>query len=133
MASDRLWINRDKIIILDSSAILMLFEFSINLEDELIRLIGKNKIVIPKQIIEELKILSAIGNGKKRKIAKPALDLVKKYEIINSEGKGDDSVLFLAKKFKGIVVTNDRELKNRLKKIGLHSIFLRGKQKLVLE
>ena len=36
MASNRLWDNRDgKIVILDSSAIMMCFEFSIDLENEL--------------------------------------------------------------------------------------------------
>ena len=133
MASDRLWGNRDTKVILDSSGIMMLFEFSIDLEDELTRLLGKFQILVPKPILEELRFLSEQGKGRKRTIAKPALDLIKRYEIADADGTGDDSVLFLAKKLNGIVVTNDRDLRNRLKKAGLHTIFLRGKQKLVLE
>ena len=46
MASDRLWGNPDKKVILDSNAILMLFEFSIDLRSELTRLLGKYEVII---------------------------------------------------------------------------------------
>ena len=134
MASDRLWPNRnEKRVILDSSAILMLFEYSVNLEDEIAHLIGKFKIVIPSPIVNELKFLSESGDGKKRQKAKAALGLVKRYEIVDTEGSGDDSILNLAKKINGIVVTNDKELRRRIKDLSLRVIFLRGKKKLVLE
>jgi rRNA-processing protein FCF1 len=134
MASDRIWEDpKEKIVILDSSALMMPFEYSVNLEDELTRLIGKFSILIPKPIFEELIYLSKIGKGRKKRLAKSALVLIKNYNIIDSEGKGDDSVLFLAKKFQGIVVTNDRDLRNRIKKLSLQTIYLRGKKKLFLE
>ena len=66
MASDWVRGNRDIIIILDSNAIIMLFEFSINLEDQLTDLLGKYKIIIPRSVYNELKFLSESGNGKKR-------------------------------------------------------------------
>ncbi len=134
MASDRLRRDRDgKIVILDSSAVMMLFEFSINLEDELTRLLGRFQILIPSPILKELKFLSEHGKGKKRLIAKPALELIKKYEIIGENGAADDSVLLLAQKFNGIVVTNDRDLRKRVKEASLHNIYLRGKSRLTLE
>lgn len=134
MASNRLWRNpKEKTVILDSSSIMMPFEYSINLEDELTRLLGKSIILIPKPIVDELIFLSKNGKGRKKLLAKPALELIKNYKIVDSEGKGDDSVLFLAKKLNAIVVTNDRELRNRLKKESLQTIFLRGKKRLVLE
>ena len=134
MASDRLWPDRnEKIVILDSSAILMLFEFSIDLEDELTHLLGKYKIILPRPIVEELKYLSNSGNGKKRQNAKAALELIKRYQIVDAEGSGDDSIINLAKKINGIVVTNDRELRGRIKDLSLKVIYLRGKKKLVLE
>ena len=134
MASDRLRGNRDgKIIILDSSAVMMLFEFSIDLEDELTRLIGKHRILLPSPIIEELRFLSENGKGKKRQNAKAALDLIKRYETVEEQGAGDDSVLFLAQRLKGIVLTNDRELRKRAKQASLKTIYLRGKNRLALE
>jgi rRNA-processing protein FCF1 len=134
MASDRLWRNpKERRVILDSSSIMMLFEHSIDLEDELTRLLGKVEIVIPKPIVEELNYLSENGKGRKKRLAKPALELIKDYKVIDSEGKGDDSVLNLAKKLKAVVVTNDKELRNRIKQESLKSIYLRGKKRLVLD
>ena len=134
MASNRLREDRNgKTVILDSSAVMMLFEFSIGLEDELTRLLGKFHIIVPSPIVEELKLLSEKGKGKKKLIAKPSLELIKKYEIVNAEGNGDDAVLMLAKKFNGIVITNDRELRKRVKESSLQTIYLRGKSRLVLE
>ena len=94
MASDRLRQYRtEKRVILDSNSILMLFEFSIDLENELTQLVGKFKIIIPSPIVEELKFLSNSGDGKKRQNAKAALQLIKNYEIVNIQGPGDDAVL----------------------------------------
>jgi len=134
MASDRLRRDRDeKIVILDSSSILMLFEYSIDLDDELTRLLGKFRVLIPRPILNELIFLSKQGKGKKKLIAKPALELIKKYKISEAEGVGDDSVLFLARKHNGVVVTNDRDLRKRAKEIHLKTIYLREKSKLILE
>ena len=134
MASNRLWRDpKGKIVILDSSSILMLFEFSIDLEDELTHLLGKFHILIPRPIYDELLFLSKHKKGKKNLNAKSALDLVKKYEISEADGGGDDSVLFLAKKHNGIVVTNDKDLRRRAKEINLKTIYLREKSKLVLD
>jgi len=134
MASNRLREDRNgKTVILDSSAVMMLFEFSIDLEDELTRLLGKFRIIVPSPIVEELKLLSEKGKGKKKLIAKPSLELIKKYEIVDEGGNGDDAVLMLAKKLNGIVITNDRELRKRVKESSLQTIYLRGKSRLVLD
>ena len=133
MASDWLRQDRDTIILLDSNAVMMLFEFSVDLEGELTRLFGKFKIIIPKPIINELKFLSEHGKGRKKHIAKPALKLIEKYDIIDACGKGDQVVLDLAKKLNCIVLTNDKKLRSKLKKLSLHDVYLRGKSKLVLE
>ena len=135
MASNRLWGDRkEKIVILDTSAILTPFEFSINLEQEIQKLIGSFYIVVPKQIEQELVTFSKHKEGKKSQMAKAALQLIKNYEIIYSdEKKADDAILQLAKETNAIVVTNDRELRKRLKKIQISVIFLRARKKFVLE
>ena len=80
MASNRIREDRkEKLVLLDCNAIMMLFEFSINLEDELQRLIGFYKIKIPISVQKELNILAEKGKNKQKKIAKPALKLIKKY------------------------------------------------------
>ena len=136
MALNRLRRNREgKIVILDSSAIMMSFEFSIDLEDELTRLLGKYQIIIPKPIVDELEFLAKHGRGKKKSIAKPALDFVKRYDIseLNTSEKGDDVVIHFAQELSGIVVTNDRELIRRLRELLIKVIYLRGKKRLVFE
>ena len=136
MASDRLWGNRDnKIVILDSSALMMLFEFSIDLEKELTRILGNYHIVVPQGIINELEFLIKNGSGKRQRIAKPALKLAKNYDVVknNEDEMGDDSILTLARKTGGMVLTNDKELKKKLKEIPVHVIFLRSKKKLDIE
>jgi len=134
MASDRL--RRDsasKIVVFDSSAVLMLFEYSINLEQELTRLIGLYKIVVPSAIVKELTVLSENGSGKKKQLAKPALKLIEQYEIIDDESlSADDAVLNIAKKLDGIILSNDKELKKRAKKEKIKTIFLRNKNYLSL-
>jgi len=134
MASNRTWDNRtEKVVILDSNAIMMLFEFNINLDEELKRLLGKYKIIIPKTIYNELKFLSEKGKENKRLKAKPALDLIKNFCLVDADGKPDDSLILLAKKYNGIIVTNDKKLRKDIKNNSLKAIYLRNKSKLVLE
>jgi rRNA-processing protein FCF1 len=129
------WIRGDKIrktVILDSSAILMFFEFSVDWEKELDSLLGSYHIVIPTAVIQELKVLAA--SQKRLKKAAAALKLIEKYETIDEDARyADDALLKIAEKIKGIVVTNDTVLRQRLKKQGNSVIFLRGKKKLFLD
>ena len=135
MASDRLWGNRgEKTVILDSSAIMMLFEFSIDLEKEIAMLLGSYHIIVPTSIVKELEFLSKNGIGKKKMKAKASLKFIENFETIDTGDKdGDESIIESAKKTSGVVVTNDIELKNRLKRISIPVIFLRAKKKLVME
>jgi rRNA-processing protein FCF1 len=137
MASNRLRGNRDyQIVLLDTNAIFMLFEFSINLENEILNLIGKSNIMIPKPIFDEIELIANIGKDNKKKIAKSSLKLIKnKYKIIdlNINKKGDDALIDYAKELSSIVVTNDNELKKRLRHQSIPVIYLRGKQRLYLD
>ena len=137
MAFNRLWRNRNiKLVILDTSAILMCFEFSIDLDSQILDLLGKCKIKIPKPIYDEINILSNHAKGIKKIKAKAALKLIKKYKIISKDEiveSGDDAIIQYAKNLSAYVVTNDKNLRKRLKNELIPVIFLRGKQKLFLE
>jgi len=133
MAFDWLRQYKNTIVLLDTNAIMMLFEFSINLEEELTRLFGKFKIIIPDTVIDELTYLSEHGNGRKKLIAKPALKLIENYDIIKANKKGDQAILDLAKKLNCVVLTNDKKLREKIKKLSLHTVYLRNKSKLVLD
>ncbi len=133
MASDR--IRGDKIrktVILDSSAILMFFEFSVDWENELKSLVGAYHLIVPTAVVKELQMLASRGAGQKKAVA--ALKLIGKYETIDEDSPyADEALLKIALKTKGIVVTNDTVLRHRLKEQGNSVIFLRGKKKLVLD
>ena len=135
MAFNRLWGDRiHHIVILDSSAILMMFEFSFDFEDELTRLLGAHHIVVPSAIIQELQVLSKQGEGKKHRNAAAALKLIIKYDVVETkEQDGDNAVVAVAQSTKGVAVTNDIALRRKLKALSIPVIFLRGKKKLALE
>lgn len=113
-------------VILDTNALLMQFEFKIDLEGELFRILGAYEILIPSAVLNELKKI-------KDKHAMPALKLAEGYRVIVSEKKGDESILSLAKEIDAVVVTNDRDLRKRLKENGLRAIYLRQKSYLAMD
>jgi rRNA-processing protein FCF1 len=133
MAFDRIWGDKiHKTVILDSNAILMFFEFSIDWETELDRLLGGYHPVVPTAVVQELQILATRGEGHKKAAA--ALKLIGKYDTIDQEADTvDEALLKIAEKTQGIVVTNDIELRKQLKNRGFSVIYLRGKKKLVLD
>ncbi|MDI6916951.1 MAG: twitching motility protein PilT [Thermoplasmatales archaeon] len=114
------------IVILDSNALLMVFQFKVNMESELTRLLGKYEIVVPSTVKKELKSL-------RNKYAKSALSFSERYRTINAKGSPDDSILELAEKEKGVVLTNDKILKKRLREKNIPVVFLRSKNHLEIE
>jgi len=133
MAFDR--VRGDKIrktVILDSSAILMFFEFSVDWKKELDRLLDSYNLVVPTAVVQELQILATRSSGQKKATA--ALKLIAQYDTVDQEADTvDEALIKLAEKTHGYVVTNDTELRNQLRKRGFPVIFLRGKKKLILD
>jgi len=113
----------------------MLFEFSIDLEKELDRLLGAYHIIIPRAVADELRVLSQNGRGKQKRNATTALTLIQKYKIcdVGTGSTADDVIVSAADGLSATVVTNDIELKKRLKKKNNCVVFLRGKSHLVLD
>ena len=56
-----------RFVILDTSAIFMVFEYSIDVEQELTRLLGVYNIIIPSAVVDEINILLIEGSGKQKK------------------------------------------------------------------
>ena len=110
--------NKKRKVILDTNALLSQFRFNVDLEKELNRLLGAYEIIIPSSVLLELE------NVQDRYV-RAAQKFAKRYPIISTELAGDDSIISLAVELKAIVVTNDKELRKRLKKQGITVIFLR--------
>ncbi|MFW6196810.1 MAG: DUF120 domain-containing protein [Thermoplasmatota archaeon] len=109
-------------VILDANALIMPFQFGLNLDFELERLFGNHEIYVPSSVMNELR-----GLGRK-----DALSLSKKYNKIKVTKKGDEGVLEAAKKLDGVIVTNDKELKKRALKNNFSVAYLRSRSHLQL-
>jgi rRNA-processing protein FCF1 len=117
-------------VIVDTSALLAMFEFRVDIEAELQRLLGKVDMLVPSSVIDELERLS-----KTKRDASAALALIEKrgFEVTKVRGKGDKAIFDLASERRCPVLTNDRALRERLRGRSLPVIFLRGLSKLDIE
>lgn len=106
-------------VVLDTNALLMPFEISINLDLELERLLGDCEVFVPGPVIGELK-------RSRSKHAKGALALARKYTLASTSRQGDEGIIEIATDLEAYVLTNDRELRKRLRKLGIPTVFLRS-------
>ena len=105
-------------VILDTNALLSQFRFNVDLEKELNRLLGAFEIIVPSSVLWEL-------DNVQDRYVRAARKFAERYQIVSTEHVGDDSIIYLAVELQAIVVTNDKELRKRLKKQGNTVIFLR--------
>ena len=113
------------IVVLDANALLMPFQFKINIDLELQRLFGCPDVVVPSSVLGEL--ANAVDKN-----AKAALSLARKYRVVETDLRGDDAVLEMADRFGAAVVTNDKELISRVRERGLRVVRLRSSRHLEL-
>lgn len=113
-------------VVLDTNALLMPFEIRLNLDIAIRDLLGECRIVVPGPLIGELKNLD-------HKFSKAALKLARSYEIVHTESSGDDSVMELALATGGYVLTNDKELRRKLREKRIPLMYLRSGTHLVVE
>ena len=113
-------------VVLDTNALLMPFEIRINLDLALRDLLGDVRCVVPGPLIGELKHLD-------HKFAKAALELARKYEIVQTTLSGDDAVIETAISTQGYILTNDKDLRVRAREQEIPLIYLRSGTHLILE
>jgi len=112
-----------KAVVLDTNALLMPFQFGINIDIEIRHLLGEVEVLVPSCAIIELK-------GLKAKEAKAALSLAGKYKQVKTTLKGDQGVIEAANEHHAAVVTNDQELISILRKSSIPAIRMRECQRL---
>jgi rRNA-processing protein FCF1 len=93
------------LIILDSNALIYSIKGKIDL-----RKFISDEIAVPSSVVQELNKLSS-----KNRDAKMALVILKNFKILEVDGSGDEGIIEAALKYKGDVLTNDRELGRRLR------------------
>ena len=112
-----------KTVVLDANALLMPFQFKINIDMEIRNLLGGVEVIVPSSVIIELRRL-------KDKHAKAALSLSSKYRIVDVTKRGDAGVIEAAEEHHAAVITNDQELIEILKKSSIPAIRMRECQRL---
>ncbi|HVM45056.1 MAG TPA: hypothetical protein VM582_03885, partial [Candidatus Thermoplasmatota archaeon] len=122
------------VVILDSNALMMQFQFHIDIEKEVNRLLGGNyQMVVPQIVVDELHRLAKEGAQKEAAEARMAIELAKTFQIVESPGDGDTGILRVAEKMNAVVVTNDKRLRAQLRAKGLPNIYMRSRAFLTIE
>jgi rRNA-processing protein FCF1 len=112
-----------KTVVLDTNALLMPFQFKINIDREIGNLLGGVEVIVPSSVIIELRRL-------KDRHAKAALSLSGKYRIVDVKKRGDAGVIEAAEVHHAAVITNDQELIEILRKASIPAIRMRECQRL---
>ena len=115
-------------VVLDANALMLPFQFSINLDAELRRLLGDCDVYVPASVVRELDRLA----GRDR-TAKAAFALAAKYRTHETNLSGDSAVIAVAGELGAHVVTSDKALLAALRARGIPRITLRSQNHLVLE
>ena len=115
-------------VVLDANALLLPFQFRVNLQAELRRLLGEHEIFVPSPVLDELK-----GLSKSVPQARAALKLASRFQVYHLPGEADQAVVDAASRLKAVVVTNDAALLRRLRDARVPRIFLRSRTHLVAE
>ena len=117
-----------RLVLLDANALLMPFQFKINLNVELERLLGDLEVAVPTPVLAELEALRHRDRD-----ARSALMLARSFRAIEGHGSADDALLDLALAHRAAVVTNDAALLARLREARVPVVYLRSRNHLVVE
>ena len=120
-----------KKIILDTNFLISLCKFKVNLEeiDEVVD--EPYQLFTLGLVVDELEKMSGLVSRDSR-YAKIALGLInlKKIKILSSDKINTDKAIINSADQGTIVATNDIELREKLKKLGIKTIYLRAKKHL---
>ena len=125
-------------VILDSNAFFVPLQFKIDIFDCLEQLLKrKHELILLSPIKRELEAFAKKGSPKMRKNALYALKLAEKCKYFEVESPAselaDDVIVKIAKEWKALVFTNDRQLKKRLRDISMPVIYVRQKSRLEID
>ncbi len=116
------------IVLLDTNALLMPFQMGLDVEGEILRAMGRCRIVVPQVAAAELRAMgSSLQDGA------AALKFAERFESMETVGLGDDAIIDLAIRTGGTVLTGDRGLIKRLHDAGLRVLRPRQKKRLELK
>jgi len=113
-------------VILDTNFIISSLKFGISLDSIGDLVTRKHRVVVPTNVIGELKSLEL--SGKDERIRRMALKLSYHYDTICLYGTVDDSIIEYSKENEALVATNDRELRKILRNNGVNVVYIRNRR-----
>lgn len=125
-------------ILLDSSFLMLPSVKRINLASELDRLVSSAyRLVTLTNVVRELEKLASQGSPGERRRARLALELMRTLGVevvdLGIEGGADRAIVEASRARRWIVATMDRELRAKLRELGVPTIYLRGEKRLEME
>jgi rRNA-processing protein FCF1 len=125
-------------VIVDANALMMQFQYHVDLEQELERVIpGAFEVIVPDEVIDELETKADEASGKTAEEARLGIELAETFDIVEVEGdfaKTDDAIVQMASGMENsVVVTNDKLLRAQLRAQGIPNVHMRSKAFLTVE
>ncbi len=125
-------------VVLDANFFFVASQFNVDVFEELANLLNRRfEPILLSSTQKELQGLAESSSPKQRKQAELALRLAEKCRVVSVEKclkeTYDDVIVRVAAEWRSPVATNDRELRRRLRKVGVPVIFLRQKRRLEME
>ncbi len=127
-------------VVIDTNFIAVPAQFNVDIFSEAERLLERKiEFVVLSTALDELEHkLRFPSNKTEERHFRIAKDLTKRCTIIGPENippldAVDDQVLEYARLVKGVLATNDRELRKRARKVGVPVLMLRGRKQLALD
>lgn len=119
-------------VALDTNFIIDIFRFNIALE-ELYDLRPEISLCTTRQVMNEVRNIAA-KRTRDAKFAKVALQFLEKSaSLVEVDAKNADESLLKISKYDTIVATNDSELRKKLRKSGVKTIYLRARKHLAID
>ncbi|WP_295722703.1 PIN domain-containing protein [uncultured Methanobrevibacter sp.] len=124
-------------VVIDTNFFMAIFQFKIDILDELKKVVPSYKLTTPKFVISELEGLKTNKNQNIRKQAAMALKIAKSGDVeimdvstLNGESV-DDALLRISKS--KILATNDSQLKKRAKEASIQVAYIRQKRYVAID
>ncbi len=112
-------------VLLDTNGLLMIRW--VDIFSELERL-GYNEYLVVEPVVNELEALKKELRGSDRLALNLASSLLERCKVIEGRGEADDAILEAALREGAAVLTNDKELAERLRAEGIRVLSLRQKK-----
>lgn len=125
--------KREIEVVADTSFLMIPGMYGVDVIGELRRITeGRFVLLVPSAVVRELERIAERKTPKERAAARIAMKIVEKFgKVVEAEGRADDVILRLAEG--RAVGTGDRELRRKLRKMGVPTIFLRQRTHLEVE